>query len=164
MSTDTLAASAPVSPKSALIEDYDELLVAKAVADTRLAVADAKRKREADKAAADAKKAEEDRRIEASTAFSSAYHAWLAAKTGIEDPSLEEDEQSERFRAESEAERHLFTMPAAYPDQLWQKLTAFEALLSDELMSGQRNNGVLLLALGSIKQDIVNLDLLEPIR
>jgi hypothetical protein len=37
-------------------------------------------------------------------------------------------------------------------------------VLHDELVSGQRNNSVLLLALGSIKQDIVNMDLLEAAR
>ena len=104
-STNTLASNAPASPKSALIEDYDELLVAKAVADTRLAVADAKRKREADKAAAAAEKAEEDKGIEASTAFSNAYHAWLAATAGVEEPNVAEDQQSDRFLAEHEAGR-----------------------------------------------------------
>jgi hypothetical protein len=43
-SADTVASNAP-DPKSALSEDYSELLVAQAVADTRLAMADAKRRR-----------------------------------------------------------------------------------------------------------------------
>jgi hypothetical protein len=160
-SADTVASNAP-DPKSALSEDYSELLVAQAVADTRLAMADAKRKKEADKAAADAAQIETDKRIQASRLFSGAYHAWLIAKAGLEEPAdLTDEEQSERFSAESHAERRLFTTPSVYPDQFWQKLEAFDAVLSDELTSGQRRDSVLLLALGSIKQDIINLDLLE---
>jgi hypothetical protein len=102
--------------------------------------------------------------LEASRAFAQAFHAWLAAKAGIEDPLLEDDEQSERFRTQSDAERRLFTTPSAYPDQVWQKLEAFEALLGDEMMSGQKRDSVLILALGSIKQDILNLELCEAIR
>jgi hypothetical protein len=49
--------------------------------------------------------------------------------------------------------------PSAYPDQVWQKLEAFEAILGDEIMSGPRRDSVILLAVASIKQDIVNLDL-----
>ena len=41
----------------------------------------------------------------------------------------------------------------------WQPL-----ILGDELASGQRRDSVLLLALGSIKQDIVNMELLEAVR
>jgi hypothetical protein len=100
----------------------------------------------------------------ASRAFAQAFHAWLAAKAGIEDPLIEEDEQPERFRAQSDAERRLFTTPSAYPDQVSQKLEAFEAILGDEIMSGPRRDSVVMLALARIKQDIVNLDLLEAIR
>jgi hypothetical protein len=70
----------------------------------------------------------------------------------------------ERFAAETASERRLFITAAAYPEQVWQKLEGFEGVLHDELVSGQRNNSVLLLALGSIKQDIVNMDLLEAAR
>jgi hypothetical protein len=114
------------------------------------------------KAEADAKA--EEPKLRASKAFAQAFHAWLAAKAGKEDPLLEDDEQPELFRAESDAERGLFTTPSAYPDQVWQKLEAFEVVLSDELMSGQRRDSVLILALGSIKQDILNLELLEAVR
>jgi len=77
----------------------------------------------------------------------------------------EDDDEADRFsNALPEAERRLMVTPSAYPDQVWQKLEAFEAILGDELMSGPRRDSVLLLALSSIKQDIVNLDLLEAIR
>jgi hypothetical protein len=144
------------APESAA-EEYLRLQSAKIVADALFEVADKKMKAEAD-AKAEAPK------LEASRAFAQAFHAWLAAKAGKEDPLLEDDEQPGRFRAESDAERRLFTTPAAWPDQVWQKLEAFEVLLSDELMSGQRRDSVLMLALGSIKQDILNLELLEAIR
>ena len=54
--------------------------------------------------------------------------------------------------------------PSAYQDQLWQKLEAFEAILVDEIMSGPRRDSVLMLAVASIKQDVVNLELLEAVR
>jgi hypothetical protein len=106
----------------------------------------------------------EEPKLEASRAFAQAFHAWLATKAGIEDPLLEDNEQPDRFRAQSDAERRLFTTPSAYPDQLWQKLETFEDLLSNELMSGQRRDSVLLLALGSVKQDFINLELCEAMR
>jgi hypothetical protein len=148
--------AAPASPESAA-DEYLRLQSAKIVADVLFDVADKKMKAEAD-----AKALEPKRR--ASDAFAQAFHAWLSAKAGIEDPLLEDDKQPELFRAESDAERRLFTTPSAYPDQVWQKLEAFEAFLNDELMSGQRRDSVLLLALGSLKQDIINLELCEAIR
>jgi hypothetical protein len=143
--------AAPASPESAA-DEYLRLQVAKIVADARFEVADEKMKAEA------AAKAEEPK-LEACRAFAQALHAWLAAKAGLEEPAIAEEEQAGRFRAESDAGRCLFTTPAVYPDQLWQKLEAFEALLSDELMSGLRRDSVLLLAVASIKQDILNMDL-----
>jgi hypothetical protein len=149
------------SPEAAPKDEYITAWAQKCIADARYEILDEKRKA---KAKADEEAKAEAPKLEASRAFAQAYHAWLAAKAGIEDPLLEEDEQPERFRAESEAERRLFTTPSAYPDQVWQKLEAFEALLSDELVSGQRRDSVLILALGSLKQDILNLELLEAIR
>jgi hypothetical protein len=143
-------------PESAA-DEYLRLQSAKIVADALFEVADKKMKAEAD-AKAEAPK------LEASRAFAQAFHAWLAAKAGIEDPLLEDDEQPERFRAQSDSERRVFTTPSAYPDQVWQKLEAFESLLNNELVSGQRRDSVLVLALGSIKQDILNLELCEAIR
>jgi hypothetical protein len=124
-----------------------------------LEVATEKRKAAKDKAAADAEKAEEDKRWEVSQAFTSAYHAWLAARAGIEEPDVAEEEQPERYRAQSEAERRLFTTPAVSGEQVWDKLTAFEQILGEELTIGLRKESVLVLAVGSIKQDIINLEL-----
>jgi hypothetical protein len=150
--------AAPASPEAAPQDEYIRALAAKCVADARYEAAAEKRKAEA------TAKAEEPK-LEASRAFAQAFHAWLAARAGIEDPSLlEGEEQDERFRANSDAQWRLSTTPSAYPDQFWQKLEAFEVLLGDEMMGGQRRDSILLLALGSIKQDIINLDLLEATR
>jgi hypothetical protein len=146
------------APESAA-DEYLRLQAGKIVADALLEVATEKRKAEKDKAATDAERAEEDKEWQASQAFSSAHHAWLIAKTALEEPSVAEDDQPRRFKAESDAERRLFTTPAAYGDQFWDKLTAFERILGDEIMSGPRKDSIILLALASVKQDIVNLDL-----
>jgi hypothetical protein len=103
--------------------------------------------------------------LEASRAFAQAYHAWLVAKAETENPSVEDEELADRFSlALPAAERRLMVTPSAYPDQLWQKLEAFEAILGDEIMSGPRRDSVIMLAVASIKRDIVNMDLLEAAR
>jgi hypothetical protein len=71
----------------------------------------------------------------------------------------QEGAERERYNAESDAERRLMTTPAAYPDQLWSKLEAFEIILAHELVSGERRDSVLMFSLASIKQDIHNLGL-----
>jgi hypothetical protein len=78
--------------------------------------------------------------------------ALLAANAGLEDPDITEEEQPERWSVQSDAERRLFTTPSVYPDQVWRKLEAFEAILSEELTIGPRTDSILMLALGSIKQ------------
>jgi hypothetical protein len=158
MSTDTTASNAPASLKDD--DEYLRALAAKCFADARLSVETDRRKAEKDKAAADAEKAEEDKELQAIRAFAQAYCAWLAAKAGLEDPDITDDEQPERWKAHSEAERRLFTTPAAIGEQFWDKLTAFEQILGEELTIGLRKESVLLLALGSIKQDIINLELI----
>jgi len=162
MSQDTTASNAPASLKDD--DEYLRTLAAKCVADARLSVETDRRKAEKDKAAADAEKAEEDKQIQASQAFSEAYHAWLTAKAGIEDPEITDEEQPDRWRAQSDAERRLFSTPARNVDQMWNKLAAFETILGEEMTVGLRKESVLMLALGSIKQDIINLDLLEATR
>jgi hypothetical protein len=64
------------------------------------------------------------------------------------------------LNAPGEAERRLFTTPATVGDQLWDKLSAFEAILGEEMTIGLRKDSVLLLAVGSLKQDIINLELI----
>jgi hypothetical protein len=146
--------AAPASPAATPPDEYIRALAAKCVADARYEAAAEKRKAEADAKA-------EEPKLKASEAFVTAHFDWLCAVASIKDPEASDEEMEERFAAETEAERHLFITAAAYPEQVWQKLEGFEGVLHDELVSGQRNNSVLLLALGSIKQDM---DLLEAAR
>jgi hypothetical protein len=148
------------TPEATPQDEYLRLMAEKIVADSRLEVATEKRKAEKDKAAADAAQVEQDKELQASRAFTSDYHAWLAAKAGLKDPDITDDEQPERWKAESEAERRLFTTPATSGEQVWDKLTAFEQILGEELTIGLRKESILLLAVGSIKQDIINLELI----
>ena len=53
------------------------------------------------------------------------------------------------------------TMPAVYGHQFWTKFQAFEEIFSKELVAGPRTESILILALGAIKQDIINLDLFQ---
>jgi hypothetical protein len=145
----TVGADAPASPKSAIDNKYHHL-AAQIAAEAELKRATAR---------AESAAQAEEREIRASRDFSDAYSDWLKAKGGIEDPGVPEEEQAERYRAGSAAERRLFTTPAAWPDQVWQKLMAFEILLGEELLNGERRDSIILLSLASIKQDIHNLGL-----
>jgi hypothetical protein len=120
MPNTTVGADAPASPKSAADDKYHHL-AAQIAAEAELKRATAR---------AESAAQAEEREIRASRDFSDAYSDWLKAKGGIEDPGVPEEEQAERYRAESAAERRLMTAPAAYPDQLWEKLGAFEILLA----------------------------------
>jgi hypothetical protein len=59
------------------------------------------------------------------------------------------------------AELRLLTTPAVYLDQWFQKFQAFEMVLVDELVTGMRRDSILLLAIGSLKQDLLNLDVIQ---
>jgi hypothetical protein len=120
---------------------------------------EAKWKAEECKAAAEVENAKDAKCLQASLDFSQAYYAWLAAKAGLEDPDITDDEQPERWKAETDAERRLFSTPATCAEGFWDKLTAFETILGEELTIGLRNESILMLAMGSIKQDIINLEL-----
>ena len=119
--------------------------------DLRPQVADAK--------ATQVEKAEQ----ETATNFDRAYSAWLAARAASQDPSVTDDNDvlAGCICAVFEAERQLMAVPAMRSHQVWKKLEVFEAILSDELTSGVRANSILMLALGSIKADFLNLDLHE---
>jgi hypothetical protein len=147
MSNATVGADAPASPKS---DDKYHALAAQIAAELELKIATER--------AEDAAKAE-DSKMRASREFSAAYHGWLKAKAALEDCDGDDGEATERYRAESAAERHLMASPAAWPDQVWLKLGAFQVILSEELMNGERRDSVILLSLASIKQDILNLNM-----
>jgi hypothetical protein len=151
--------NAAPAPKTTTAQDkYISALAEKCVAEVRF-------NRAAEHVKAEARAKAEEPKLEASRAFAQAHHAWLVAKAETENPSVEDEELADRFSAAlPSAERRLMITPAAYPDQVWQKLEAFEAILGDEIMSGPRRDSVILLALASIKQDILNLELLEAVR
>jgi hypothetical protein len=121
---------------------------------------EAKRKAEEGKAAEDVLRADNDKRVQACIDFSQTYFEWLTARARLKDTGIPEEEQPARFKAQMDAERRLFSTPATCGEGLWDKLTAFETILGEELTVGLRNESILLLAVGSIKQDIINLELI----
>jgi hypothetical protein len=163
----TVRANAPASPKSANPASpkseaepakHPRIIAAEIIAGFELEKKIKQIERETDHEAAK-KDAEKDKFADADR-FDRAYHAWLAAKLAIKEPS-DEDIPAERLKVEAEAERRFLTMPAVFPDHVWQKIEAFEEILSHELIVGQRTDSILMLALGSIKQDCINLELIH---
>jgi hypothetical protein len=61
------------------------------------------------------------------------------------------------FFEERAALRELFLAPAACSETIWAKLAAFEADLIRERIVGESKDSILLLGLGSIKADLMNL-------
>jgi hypothetical protein len=161
----TVRANAPASPKFAKPAAPEgepakdpRIIAAEIIAGFELEKKIKQIERETDHEAAE-KDAENDRHA-ACARFSHAHHAWLKAKLAIQEPS-DEDISAELLKVEVEAERRFFTTPAVFADHVWDKLEAFEGILSHELMAGERTDSILLLALGAIKQDIINLELCQ---
>jgi hypothetical protein len=96
--------------------------------------------------------------FERSQEFSRAYARRLRACAQIEVPNSE-DEQFVKagFAEERAALRELFLAPAACSETIWAKLAAFEMDLAEEMIAGPSKDSVLLIALGSIKADLMNL-------
>jgi hypothetical protein len=92
-------------------------------------------------------------------AFSRAYARWLKARAQIEVPDSDDDEFVKGiFAEERAAQRELFLVPAVCKENVWNKLEVFGVDLTKELVVGQSKDSILLLALGSIKADLINLD------
>jgi hypothetical protein len=164
----TVRANAPASPKSANPASptpeaqpakHPRIIAAEIVAGFELEKKIKQIQLETD--VEDAKEASKKAKIAEAERFARAYYAWLAAKAAKEEPEQEDDVANERGKVLDVAERHFMTTPAVYPDHVWQKIECFEGILSNELTVGQRTESILLLALGAIKQDIINLDLLQ---
>jgi hypothetical protein len=98
---------------------------------------------------------ENSARIEA---FSRAYARWLTACAQLERLDSE-DEQfiNATFTEERSALRELFLIPAACTETVSAKLAAFEVDLVKERIVGEPRDSIVLLALGSIKADLINL-------
>jgi hypothetical protein len=108
-----------------------------------------------------AEEASQKRKMVDALRFEQARFKWLSAKANKEEPEQEDEQQNESCKLEAVTERAFFTTPAVYPDHVWVKLEAFEEILAHELRAGERTDSILLLALGCIKQDCINLDLLQ---
>jgi hypothetical protein len=61
------------------------------------------------------------------------------------------------FTEERAALRELFLVPAFESEAVWAKLAAFETDLVKERIAGEAKDSVVLLGLGSIKADLMNL-------
>jgi hypothetical protein len=91
-------------------------------------------------------------------AFSRAYARWLTACAQIEVPDSDDDQFIKAtFAEERSALRELFLAPAACSETIWSKLAAFEVDLAKELIVGLSKDPILLLGLGAIKADLMNL-------
>ena len=91
-------------------------------------------------------------------AFGRAYARWLKALAQIEVPDAEDDEFIKgAFTEERSALRELFFVPATCAETVWAKLAAFEVDLVKERIVGEAKDSILLLGLGSIKADLMNL-------
>jgi hypothetical protein len=91
-------------------------------------------------------------------AFGRAYARWLTACAQLEVPDSEDEEfVLGTFLEERAALRELFLAPAACSETIWAKLAAFEADLIRERIVGEPKESILLLGLGSIKADLINL-------
>jgi hypothetical protein len=90
--------------------------------------------------------------------FGLAYARWLRALAQLEVPDSEDEEfVLGTFLEERAALRELFMAPAACSETIWAKLAAFEADLIRERICGEARDSILLLGLGSIKADLMNL-------
>jgi hypothetical protein len=86
-------------------------------------------------------------------AFSRAYARWLRARAAIK--ADEFPEEARAMAAEERAAlRQLFSLPALYSEDVFQKFEALEAEITDDNVIGKATDTVLPLALGSIKNDL----------
>ena len=84
---------------------------------------------------------------------------WLGARAAIKGDEFPEDEQAwQAVAAEKRAAlRELFSLPAVYSEDLFQKFEALEAEITDDNVIGKATDTLLPLALGSINNDLCNL-------
>jgi hypothetical protein len=91
-------------------------------------------------------------------AASRAYARWHRALAQLEHPDSEDEKfVKATFTEERAALRDLFLSPAACEETVWAKFAAFEYDLVRERIIGERMDSILLLGLGAIKADLLNL-------
>jgi hypothetical protein len=93
--------------------------------------------------------------------LSVAYVRWIRAHAAVKDPDLPQGDEDGVMKAlyaeEGAAKRELFLLRATDAEKLSAKLEAFEHDLVEERRDGPMNDSVLLVALGGIKRDIMDL-------
>jgi hypothetical protein len=93
--------------------------------------------------------------------FRRRHHAYLETKAAAEDPDApDSDEEHQRRDAAFDlAEAVLVATPARHPHQIWVKFSVFEAVLEDFMRYGEQSAPRLLLALASLKHDLIALNI-----
>ena len=96
--------------------------------------------------------------FEASQAVSRAYARWLKARAAIKSDFPEDKKAMQAlYKDERAATRALFSLPAAYPDDVWEKIGALETELLDEQVVGTSTDLLVSFAIGCIKSDLLSL-------
>jgi hypothetical protein len=97
-------------------------------------------------------------------AFDGAASEWLAARAALETPGGERtDPETDRLQARLDAaEVALVATPAAYPDAVWLKFELIENLVTGDRVAGNSVYPLTILALASLKADIISIGLRRP--
>ena len=89
-----------------------------------------------------------------------AYYEWLLARAALEQAGDCSDVEGDRRLARRHAaEVALMAAPAAYPDGIWFKFELVESLVSEERIAGAAGYPLHLLALASLKADLISIGL-----
>jgi hypothetical protein len=96
--------------------------------------------------------------------FDRKYRNWHATRAACYDPDLPEDDKSSdvRFDQHSAAQAALMIAPAPLPHNVFQKWELLDHLMTDEIVNGPFTVKDALIALASIKEDVMRLGLKNP--
>jgi hypothetical protein len=96
-------------------------------------------------------------------AFDGAASEWLAARAALEAPGERGDTEADRLQARRDAaEFALVATPADYPDAVWLKFDLIENLVTGDRVGGNSVYPLAILALASLKADILSIGLRRP--
>jgi hypothetical protein len=95
--------------------------------------------------------------------FDRKYRDWHATRAAAHDPDLSEDNKSwdARFAAYYAAQAALMVAPAPVPITVFQKWELLDHLMTDEIVNGPFTVKEALIALASIKADVLRFGLKE---
>lgn len=93
--------------------------------------------------------------------FARKYRDWHATRAAAYDPDLPEDDKSSdaRFDKYNAAQDALMIAPAPSPVEFWHKWELLDHLMTDEIVNGPFTVKDALIALASIKSDIMRFGL-----